>query len=101
MRVDIEPRASLDAVLRPCVQVESYISKTCVCAADGLGLTAEFGLDDGAVNAADGHRKVALFELMGDQPHPELGGGRLCLLQMQCPSGKLACDAHGNRLIAG
>lgn len=47
-----------------------------------MGLTAEFGLADGAVSAAAGDHKTALFQEMADQPHPELGGGLFCLLQM-------------------
>jgi hypothetical protein len=63
-------------------QVEHLLSKLCVCTAGGLGLTAEFGLTEGAVSAAVGDHKTALFQLMADQPHPELGGGLFCLLQM-------------------
>jgi hypothetical protein len=54
----------------------------CLCTTGGLGLTAEFGLNEGAVSAAAGDHKTALFQLMADQPHPELGGGLFCLLQM-------------------
>ena len=63
-------------------QVESYLSQLCVCTTGGLGLTAEFGLADGAVSAVAGDHKTALFQEMADQPHPELGGGLFCLLQM-------------------
>lgn len=62
-------------------QVEGYLSQLCVCTTGGLRLTAEFGLAEGAVSAAANH-KTALFQLMADQPHPELGGGLFCLLQM-------------------
>ena len=34
------------------------------------------------MSAATGDDKTALFQLMADQPHPELGGGRFWLLQM-------------------
>lgn len=64
------------------VRVESYLSRMCLCTTGGLGLTAEFGLNEGAVSAAAGHHKTTLFQLMADQPHPELGGGLFCLLQM-------------------
>ena len=63
-------------------QVQSYLSRLCVCTTGGLGLTAEFGLAMDSVSAAAGDHKTALFQLMGDQPHPELGGGLFCLLQM-------------------
>jgi hypothetical protein len=62
-------------------KVERYLSPLCVCTTGGLGLTAEFGLFEEAVSAAAGDR-TALFQEMADQPHPELGGGLLCLLHM-------------------
>ncbi len=67
---------------RDMAQVEGYLSQICVCTTGGLGLTAEFGLTENAVSAAAGDHKTALFQLMADQPHPELGGGLFCLLQM-------------------
>lgn len=67
---------------RDLAQVEGYLSRLCVCTTDGLGLTAEFGLAEGAHSAIAGDHKTALFQLMADQPHPELGGGLFCLLQM-------------------
>jgi len=63
-------------------QVESYLSRVCACTTGELGLTVEFGLGDGAISAARGDHKTALFQMMADQPHPELGGGLFCLLQM-------------------
>ena len=63
-------------------QVEGYLSNLCVCTTGGLGMTAEFGLTDDAMTAAMSDQKTALFQLMADQPHPELGGGLFCLLQM-------------------
>lgn len=60
----------------------SALSHLCACTYDGGGLTAEFALRDGAVSAAVGDRQTALFQLVADQPHPELGGGLFCLLQM-------------------
>jgi hypothetical protein len=53
----------------------------CVCTTDGLRLTAEFGLRDGAATAIQGD-PTALLQISADQPHPELGGGLFCLLQM-------------------
>ena len=67
---------------RDFTQVEGYLSRMCVCTTAGLSLTAEFGLNEGAVSAAAGDHKTALFQLMADQRHPELGGGLFCLLQM-------------------
>ena len=63
-------------------QVESYLSEICVCTAGGAGLTAEFPLAAGVVSAAAGNQETALFQLMTNQPHPEMGGGLFCLLQM-------------------
>ena len=63
-------------------QVRAALSRLCVCTTGGLGLTAEFGLSERAVSAAAGDQNTAMFQLMGDQPHPELGGGVFCLLQM-------------------
>ena len=54
-------------------QVEGHLSRLCLCTTGGLGLTAEFGLNEGAVSAAAGDHKTALFQLMADQPHPALG----------------------------
>ena len=63
-------------------QTKHTLSRLCACTTGGLGLTAEFGLIKGAVSAIVGDHKTALFQLMADQPHPELGGGLFCLLQM-------------------
>ncbi len=63
-------------------QVAGYLSELCVCTTGGRGLTAEFGLREGAGSAAAGDDKTALFQLMSDQAHPELGGGLFCSLQM-------------------
>jgi len=67
---------------RDLAQVEGYLSQLCLCTTGGLGLTAEFGLTEDAVSAVAGDHNTALFQLMADQPHPELGGGLFCLLQM-------------------
>ncbi len=63
-------------------QAEEILSEYCACSSGGLGLTAEFGLSENAVSAAAGDTDTALFQLMADQPHPELGGGLFCLLQL-------------------
>ena len=49
---------------------------------DSVAFDVKFGLNEGAVSAVAGDHKTALFQLMADQPHPELGGGLFCLLQM-------------------
>jgi hypothetical protein len=67
---------------RAFAQVEGYLSQMCLCTTRGLGLTAEFGLNEGAVSAVAADHKTALFQPMADQPHPELGGGLFCLLQV-------------------
>lgn len=63
-------------------QGEGYLSRLCVCTTGGMGLSAEFPLVEGAVSAASGDHGTALFQMMADEPHPELGGGLFCLLQM-------------------
>lgn len=63
-------------------RVEGHLSRMCLCTAEDLGLTAEFGLVEGELSAAAGHGRTALFRLLADQPHPELGGGLFCLLEM-------------------
>jgi hypothetical protein len=63
-------------------QAQSFLSPLCLCTTGGLGLTAEFGLAADAISAAAGDHQTALFQLLADQPHPELGGGLFCLLQM-------------------
>jgi hypothetical protein len=65
----------LDSVVRK-------LSSICVCTGGGVGLTAEFGLRRNEVAAIAGHRNTALWEISGDEPHPEFGGGLRCLLQM-------------------
>ena len=62
--------------------VYGLLSQFCACSTDGLALTAEFGLSKGAVSAAVGDHHTALFQMQADQPHPELGGGLFCLLNM-------------------
>ena len=61
---------------------ESYLSRACVCTTGGLGLTAEFGIRAGEVSAASGDHYTALWEMKADQPHPEMGSGLFCLLNM-------------------
>lgn len=63
-------------------QVEAYLSRAFLCTTGGLGLTAEFPLSEGSVSAGAGHHDTALWQLFADQPHPEMGGGLFCLLQL-------------------
>ncbi len=55
-----------------------------LCSAGGLGFTAEFELEDGPPARASrlASPTSALFQLDAESPHPELGAGVLCLLQM-------------------
>ena len=64
------------------VQVRDALSRHCVCFADSKGFSAEFGLVAGATSAATHPGKTAFLQLQTDQPHPELGGGLFCLLQL-------------------
>jgi hypothetical protein len=63
-------------------EVREYLSPKSLCTTEGLGLTAEFPLEDGAVSAVMGDSQTALWQLAADQPHPEMGGGLFCILQM-------------------
>lgn len=62
--------------------VKSYLSRVCVCTTGGLGLTAEFGIRAGEISAAAGHHYTALWQMIADQPHPEMGSGLFCLLNL-------------------
>jgi hypothetical protein len=62
--------------------VESYLSKICVCTTGGLRLAAEFSLGSSNGSAALGGHHTALWRIFADQPHPALGGGLLCLLEL-------------------
>lgn len=72
---------------RDFAQVEQYLSRLCVCTVGSGGLSAEIGLQDGENGAVTGDLDTALWQLLGNQPHPEMGGGLCCLLQLphQCP----------------
>lgn len=77
------PRPGVSSwTVRDFAELESRLSTFCVCTGGGLGLSAEFGLAPGAVSAVLGQRQTALFEMTAEQPHPELGGGLFCLLQL-------------------
>ncbi len=62
--------------------VVSYLSRISFCNGGGQRLTAEFSLKPDAVSAMAGDHDTALWQIMSDQPHPELGGGLFCLLQL-------------------
>ena len=62
--------------------VESALSGICVCNADTAGLTAEFGLSAGAVTTGYDGSQTALYQQLTNQPHPHLGGGLFCKLEM-------------------
>jgi hypothetical protein len=61
--------------------VGNHLSSLSFCSYDGLRLTAEFGLEPGAISSVAGH-KTALFQLAADEPNPEVGGGLFCLLSL-------------------
>lgn len=63
-------------------QTHRQLSQFSVCNLGRGDLTAEFGLTDGAVSAALGHRATALFQVNSRQAHPEFGPGLFCLLQL-------------------
>jgi hypothetical protein len=62
--------------------VESSLSKICVCSAAGLRLASEFSLRGSKGSALLGDRRTVLSRIFADQPHPALGGGLLCLLEL-------------------
>jgi hypothetical protein len=83
---------------RDLAATRELLAPLCFCNASRSMLTAEFGLDEGAVSAAAGHR-TALFQLRTDKPHPALGAGLLCLLQMpHRMGGKSRVEATCRRL---
>lgn len=62
---------------------KSYMKEICVCTTGGLGFTAEFGVEEDAICALVGH-ETALWTMHANEPHPALGGGLFCLLQLPC-----------------
>jgi hypothetical protein len=62
--------------------VESQLSRICACTTGGLGLTAEFSLREGEVSAAYRDHRTALWRIFADQPHPAMGGGLFCILEL-------------------
>jgi hypothetical protein len=62
--------------------VESYLSRICVCTTGGLRLTSEFSLANGETTALRRDHHTALWQIFADQPHPEMGSGLRCLLEL-------------------
>jgi hypothetical protein len=63
-------------------QAHESLSKVAFGSYGSDGLSAEIGLKRGAVSVFAGDTATCLLQLIADQPHPELGGGLLVLLQM-------------------
>jgi hypothetical protein len=62
--------------------VESHLSKICVCSTGDLRLTSLLSLRSGNGSAMFGDHHTALWQIFADQPHPALGGGLFCLLEL-------------------
>lgn len=62
--------------------LERKMSEICYCNGGANGFTAEFGLRRGEVSAVAGHDRTALLQLKSNQPHPSLGPGLFCLLNL-------------------
>ena len=62
---------------------KSYLDNVCVCTTGGskLSFTAEFGIETDAHSAILGHQ-TALWRMLATEPHPVLGGGLLCILEL-------------------
>ena len=60
---------------------KSYLDNMCLCTTGGLGFTAEFGVEADAVTAIMGHQ-TALWRMLATEPHPALGGGLFCILEL-------------------
>lgn len=75
---------------------ERYLSNVCMCSAGGNSLTAEFRLGDDTGTTILGDRNTALWQMRADQPHPDVGGGLFCLLEMPH---SLAGDDDAHRAV--
>ena len=60
---------------------KSYLDQMSVCSTGGLSLTAEFGIEAEDISAIMGHQ-TALWRMFAKQPHPALGGGLFCILEL-------------------
>ena len=58
-----------------------YLEAISLCNVGGLGFTAEFGIEQNDVSTVAGHQ-TALWRMFADQPHPVLGGGLFCILEL-------------------
>ena len=112
--VQCSPRAALGAVratlgherprsgdsfwtLRDLARVRDRLSGQCRCTILGNRLSAGIALSDEAAGVAADDPLGARFRLVADQPHPALGGGLLCQLQMPHrvdDAGRLARMCH-------
>ena len=63
-------------------QVEDFFSGRCVCSRGELAFVAEFPLRPGAATAMAGDDRTALWTITADEPHPQLGGGLFCKLEL-------------------
>jgi hypothetical protein len=72
-------------------QVEAIFSQRCVCVGEEHGVTAEFALDTvnaepaletGLVEVTAGGGGTALWKIVSDEPHPAIGGGLFCMLEL-------------------
>ena len=60
----------------------AVLSRMSFCTHDTSGLTAEFPLAEGELSAVAGDARTAMLCMVADRPHPVLGGGLECELQM-------------------
>jgi hypothetical protein len=62
--------------------VEAHLSEICVCSTGDLRLSAQLSLRGRNGSAMFGDHHTALWRIFADQPHPKLGGGLFCLLEL-------------------
>lgn len=77
-------RAEADSAWTPedLCSAAACLSRLSFCTHDATGLTAEFPLAEIELSAIAGDARTALLTMSTDCPHPVLGGGLECLLQM-------------------
>lgn len=77
-------RSSADSTWAPAdlCAAAAVLSRLSFCTHDEGGLTAEFPLAEGELSALAGDSRTAMLQMVTDRPHPVLGGGLECLLQM-------------------
>jgi hypothetical protein len=63
-------------------RVEATFLGQCVCMSDEQGFTAEFPLRPEAGSAMAGDSATALWKITSDEPHPAVGSGIFCMLQL-------------------